>query len=520
MLFTVFLNTGHSPLWAQQAQERVYADEEENNDCLLCLTIDVSNEGNAVDGNKDTYATMSISVIGEVWQKLYFTTELPDPNDPVHVKIGTNTGLLELLDNLTIQLFYDDDEAGDPITLGSLIGLLDGEDQVDIVVPAPGVPYNSVRIRSAGIALGGGVNIYGAYFNKPAVGVTCNTASDILWGSEADLAGGVNAVDNPQNAVDGDNTSFAELHANVSIAGKTHLTALYPATSIPGDSVRIVFQNPGGLLDLSLLSSSLEIMAYMDNEDDESDPLDLDANVLSLRLLPGEDNIQVITYPVDISFNRIQVSIGDGLATALSALRVYEIETVPKAPEITAPDIQDGEIYDICYGNDITLNVANPVSGSEYRWYAAVAGGTQPKTGTSYTVENLDETRIVYLAEVREGCTEESARTSVTVHVLPPVPPPGITAAGELYLCYGDNITLSAADPVSGSEYRWYGTATGGTPLDTGVSYDITDLEETTTYYLAEVREGCTEESARASVTVHVLPDFGNPAISILNEND
>ncbi|WP_268223687.1 hypothetical protein [Sinomicrobium oceani] len=153
ILFAVFANTGQS-LLAQQAGKRVYADGQANGGTILLSNV--SNPGRAADGDKDTYSTMTLTAIGEVWQKLNFTTQQPSPDDPVHIKIGTNTGLLSLLSGLTLQAYIDNTAIGDPITLGSLIGLLNGADQADIVLPAPGVAYNSVRVRSAGIALGGG----------------------------------------------------------------------------------------------------------------------------------------------------------------------------------------------------------------------------------------------------------------------------------------------------------------------------------------------------------------------------
>ncbi|WP_461534473.1 immunoglobulin domain-containing protein [Sinomicrobium sp.] len=424
---TAFFNTATSSLWAQQAQERVYAETQTSGGGLLSM---VANAGNAVDRNKDTYSTMSITVVGSVWQKLNFTSELPGPNDPVHIKIGTSAALLGLGNSLSLQAYNGNDEVGEKYTLNTLIGLLAGEDQADIVLPAPGEPYDSVRVYYSGAALGGGIRIYEAYFNKPSTGIICNAASDVLWGSEASIVGGVNSVINPQYAVDGDDTSFAELYSTASVVGKMHLTTLYPITTMPGDSLRVVIQNPGGLLSLELLSKYLQIKAYVDNEE-ETEPLDLDANVLSLKLLSGDSDTGAITYPVDFPFNRIQVSIGDGLATVLSALRVYEIHIIPQAPKITAPNLEDD----------------------------------------------------------------------------------------ELHICYGDEVTLSVANPVAGSEYRWYTTETGTTPLYTGTSFNIADLE-TTTYYLAESRQGCTDESARASVRVYVSPNYGSPEISILNEND
>ncbi len=478
---------------------RVYADGQTNGGTILLSNV--SNPGRAADGDKDTYSTMTLTAIGEVWQKLNFTTQQPGPDDPVHIKIGTNTGLLNLLSGLTLQAYNDNTAVGDPITLGSLIGLLNGADQADIVLPAPGVAYNSVRVRSAGIALGGGVNIYGAYFNEPGDNVDCDTASDILWGSEASLAGGVNAVDDPQNAIDGDSDTYAELHATVSVLGKTHITALYQMVSTPGDSVRIAFQNPGGLLDLGLLSSSLTVRTFLDNQDNGT--LDLDASILKLNLLPGTSDIQVITYPIDVPFNRIQVSIGEGVATALGALRVYEVGRVSPSPVIAG-----GSDVTACVGEDVTLEVDFPTENVEYNWYDAETGGNLVGSGNPFTIEavNLEPgTNTFYVSLSKNGCTDEaSARTEVTVNVLESPEAPQVVSA-NVWAAPGGSATLQVLDPDDNITYNWYDAAADGELLYTGDTFEVTGVTTDVSYYVEAVAGESCISAARTEVTITVL---------------
>ncbi|RNL68602.1 hypothetical protein ED312_23175, partial [Sinomicrobium pectinilyticum] len=478
---------------------RVYADGQTNGGTPLLANV--TNPGRAANGNKDDYSTLTVTILGEVWQKLDFTTQQPGPDDPVHVKIGTNTGLLDLLTGLTLQAYNNDDPVGEAITLGNLIGLLNGADQADIVLPAPGVPYNSVRIYSSGIALGGGVNIYGAYFNEPGDGVACDTASDILWGSEASLAGGVNAVDDPQNAIDGDESTFAELHATVSVAGKTHITALYQMVSTTGDSIRVAFQNPGGLLDLGLLSSSLTVRTFLDNQDNGA--LDLDADILRLSLLPGTSDIQVITYPIDVPFNRIQVSIGEGLATALSALRVYEIGRVAPSPVIAG-----GSDVTACVGEDVTLEIDFPTENVVYNWYDAETGGNLVGSGNPFTIEaaNLElGTNTFYVSLSKNGCTDEaSARTEVTVNVLESPEAPQVVSA-NVWAAPGGSATLQVLDPDENITYNWYDAAADGELLHTGDTFEVSGVTADTPYYVEAVAGESCISPARTEVTVMVL---------------
>ncbi|MBC9797353.1 immunoglobulin domain-containing protein, partial [Sinomicrobium weinanense] len=66
--------------------------------------------------------------------------------------------------------------------------------------------------------------------------------------------------------------------------------------------------------------------------------------------------------------------------------------------------------------------------------------------------------------------------------------------------------------------YYWYTTATGGSPVFSGISYtpDFT-VSGTHYFYVSETRPGCTDESGRTPVQVVVHPYYSNPDISIEN---
>src|SRR5690606_15168397 len=144
--------------------------------------------------------------------------------------------LLNLLGNIKAQAYMGTEPVGNEVVLSSLVSLLGGEDQDELVfTPMEGgspKPYNAVRITSSGIALGGGFRIYDAYFYKTIPGsIACNEAVDVLYGSTGNIAGGLNAIDSAVNAIDNDDTTYATIRANVSALNKTHLTALFPIAS-------------------------------------------------------------------------------------------------------------------------------------------------------------------------------------------------------------------------------------------------------------------------------------------------
>lgn len=86
----------------------------------------------------------------------------------------------------------------------------------------------------------------------------------------------------------------------------------------------------------------------------------------------------------------------------------------------------------------------------------------------------------------------------------------------DAQVCDGQSASL-IAETSAGNELRWYDAQTGGTLLATvasGSAFTTPQLSQTTTYYVASARIGCTEESARVAVTVTVniipTPTTGN----------
>lgn len=400
--------------YGQVPMERVYATSQTNGGALLRT---VTNPGNAVDANPSSYSTISIAILGDVWQRLQFPTDRP-AGSTVRVKIGTTGNILGLLGNIQIQAFQNGTARGAAIPIGNLITLLAGEDQAEIVF-TPTESYNSVRIRSSGVALGDGLKIYEAYYLAPASPgpISCDAVADLLYGSTGDIAGGLNAVSDAYEAIDGDPVTFATLRTNVSVGNRTHLTALYNTVSQADDSIRVALRSPASLLDVNALSSTLRIRTLLDNTDNGD--LALDPQLLSLRLLAPGSDIQVLTYPVSTPFNRVEISLGDGLAEALASLHVHEIQRAIARPVVNAVDMEAGNVV-VCENESTTLFVENPQADADYYWYATPTGGEPVATGPELAVEPAEAgTFTYYAAKARQGCLEESERTRVVVHALP-----------------------------------------------------------------------------------------------------
>jgi gliding motility-associated-like protein len=177
------------------------------------------------------------------------------------------------------------------------------------------------------------------------------------------------------------------------------------------------------------------------------------------------------------------------------------VHTTPTSPVVTGPD-------SICSGNIATLTATAP--GGTYKWYDAATGGNLVYKGDIYHTPVLNNKTTYYVeVESNSACTSFS-RTPVTVNVnTTPVSP---TIAKADSICAGFTTTLTATAP--GGIYKWYETATGGTPIYTGDSYLTPPLNATKTYYVeVQTSSKCTSVS-RTPVTVYVNTIPSSPVVT------
>jgi gliding motility-associated-like protein len=73
----------------------------------------------------------------------------------------------------------------------------------------------------------------------------------------------------------------------------------------------------------------------------------------------------------------------------------------------------------------------------------------------------------------------------------------------NISVCIGHDTTLAVENPVAGSTYNWYASATGGTALGTGPTLLIQNVTANADYYVQETSAaGCTSEMTRLSVAM------------------
>ncbi len=300
------------------------------------------------------------------------------------------------------------------------------------------------------------------------------------------------AVNNPDNAVDNDTTNFANISIPVGVAGDVTYTLTFPSIAAAGDTVKLRFATPTGLLDAAALGR-LEITSF-NGTTSNNDTRALNNSLVQVDLLGGA-NQQVVLFAPGGSYNRIQLRVRS-LVGALMNVNVYYANRVLATPRISTSDST------ICAGSTATLT-ATASDSATVRWYTQATGGTPVFTGKVFTTPVLNAT-ITYFAEsfrASANCANP-VRTAVTVNVLP-VPPSPAIIAGDTTICSGNNAILKARPSDPSLTIRWFAAATGGTPLSLDSVFVTAALSANTTYYV-EAYNGTCGSAARTSVTVTV----------------
>src|SRR5690606_26255536 len=148
---------------------------------------------------------------------------------------GIGGNLLTALGGVTVQAINgtgnsegEGNEVGPEYIGTSLVNLLSGKNQIEFTI-TPTAPYDGVKIKlggtggllSAGVAAN--LDVYHAYFLKPASNIACESVIDSLYGSTGALVGGLNPVQSPSLAFDKNENTFATLRTNVSALNSTFL---------------------------------------------------------------------------------------------------------------------------------------------------------------------------------------------------------------------------------------------------------------------------------------------------------
>ena len=513
----------------QTLAERVYANAQSTGNII---TGTVSNPANAIDGNPQTFSTITTGLgllgIGTTWQNLTWASTVTK-GTPVTVKLGSEYSLLAVGQNLSVvgTIGGVDIGAMQPVS-GSLLNLISGDNTYEFTfVPSDASgpqDYDGIRIQSASlVSVAQNTKVFDAHYNRQVTSVACTPGDiqDIFYGT-TDLGlpvGAVTAavgVSDAWNVADNDVTTFATMYSGVGALAAADLTVQFKTPSVVSDSLRIVISKPGALLDVNLLTG-FTIQRYLGNVAVGA-PIQNTSNLLSIRLLPGNSLAMVlVSSPTEI-YDRVRIRLG-GVAGVLDFLRVHTVERTANTTVIGA-DPQNK--ITVCPETDITLQIPEEAC-STYIWYDAETGGNPLATGLTYTIPANLAAGIYkyYVQPVRYGC-ESFARGEVTVEVKASAPVNALTditlnggtatsvcsVSGTVTLATGLSGTPVLTNPV----YAWYsfnGTTSVLIPGETTAQLVVNGLAPGTyTYYVGVSSDQFCETAAadRKQITFTILP--------------
>ncbi|MBK8415993.1 MAG: hypothetical protein IPL22_16700 [Bacteroidetes bacterium] len=143
----------------------------------------------------------------------------------------------------------------------------------------------------------------------------------------------------------------------------------------------------------------------------------------------------------------------------------------------------------VCAGSSTTLTTSVPVPGATFLWESSssLGGPYAPASGVNNTA---NYTTDPLLANTYFRCTftcpSSSAVTSTPLLVTVNAGTVASTNSPQLVNCIGDAATLTAT-PGANTSIVWYDVPTGGSPIGTGNSINVTPVTVPATYYAEPV---------------------------------
>lgn len=473
LLFCKNVAFGQCPVY-----ERVYVASEEH-DAIAILGASVSNPSNSVGNNTGDYSTLNGGLAGTAIQYLQFASTV-SAGTAVTIKLSLPLSLLSLLNGVTIQPYINTPAShtavGSPVTNSTLLSLLGGTGDNEITI-TPSGNYDGISVKLSGISVAQTMQIYDAYYLKTSnTNSACNTPIDVESGNRpitslATIGTVLGQTFNPQNAIDADTTTYAEIDAVATAFSEVYHATIFNSLSQPGDTVEMIVQNSGaGLLSVDL-SAGFSIQFYNGNTAVGS-PIAGVSNNLKLQLLPGGSNIYhlKVSPPTSIGqWDRVEVRVGGVTSLGLTqGLKIYDVKRYIANPVINSAT---SSTQTVCAGNTTTFTVSNVQPCTTYSWYDVANGGT-PLQSDYLTPNYTPPTTLTpgshqfYVEATRNGCTETTTRSPATLIVNPL---PTITTTLHPTACIGETTkTISYTSTNSANTYSiaWDNAAHGVNFID------------------------------------------------------
>ncbi len=157
----------------------------------------------------------------------------------------------------------------------------------------------------------------------------------------------------------------------------------------------------------------------------------------------------------------------------------------------------------ICPGTSVTLSRSGNFGVLPYRYLWTPTGDTTPTITVSPAVTTL------YTSTITDGCNNVYTDTTTVIVIANPTAP--IIVANPVRICQFD-APRSLASSITGTNLRYYPTATGGTSSPIA-PIPPTNVPGTYNYYVTQVNS-CNVESVRLKITVIVNPKPAPPGVT------
>lgn len=241
----------------------------------------------------------------------------------------------------------------------------------------------------------------------PTPGLDCDEANAQTIGTTAICI--LCGVDNPNQAVDGDENTYSRFIAPVSVTGSVWQELIFQQQGLAGDTVHVKVGTAGSLIDVDLISG-LSFETYAGNTANNDGGV-VDGNLIQLKLLSGGDEA-IVTFEAGANFDRVRLTYQPLLGVLNSGWRIYGASIMFEPPVIVTPD------EEICKGEVVSLEVT-PATGVSINWYDSETSTTSLSTQNTYTtpVQTVPGEVTYYISQTRNGC-ENTHRIPITFTVL------------------------------------------------------------------------------------------------------
>jgi len=331
------------------------------------------------------------------------------------------------------------------------------------------------------------LGVYGAFYNSSEIIGDCGSPSFTSYdGSPSGLLGvGGAGINDPEDAIDGDENTFSELNlGSIGIGSSMEQILYFEELSHSNEVFNLNLKLNSDLLALGVLDH-IEISGYNGASLVASENLTDLLNLDLLGLFQNNENAEVPFAP-GTPIDRIVIRFSSFISLALPSqkLEIYEINKVPGPPTFDASS-QD---VDICKGESASLIAIADPNDLDLRWYDSAVDGTLLGTvasGTPFVTSAILTDTTFYVAAAENGCPEESERTQVEVTLTPSPEASDITVTGnESTICSTDTVILIPGSTLTG-DFSWYLDANKTNQItdgmvDTGITYNIDTNDELT----------------------------------------